>query len=1305
MALNAAASFVVAFCLGAISGSIALGQAPQAAVRFEQIEEVISGFEESQHLYVQGEIGISDEQFAALETWLDTHGPHWTIVLMQRGANQVYTAPDGRTFTDLDAVEFALGHGLANRTQFGRLEHPKTGETDGAAFVLFLEDRKFSYYASDAQDRRGIGEAQWIGTLDRNARVAMQNGGRIIDAVKDTVTDINNRLAQSLADEERAERERIAQAERIKRERERAVVQVRSEVEEARTKLLPETQSLADTFLKNFPEANASAMARPPVSDWKSQLDKAESGLTEDNSRETSQTVSSIVADIHRHLDYYGAHTAFEQTVAPLQQRWQGLTLHRFSSEAESHALAAQQLLRRARTEHLAGNPAFIATLDGVRKELDLGDQSIYAAVQKLEQDLARKQVIRRTILTTLSIVFVASALLLLFLHRRRRPALAAALQLLSANRQQFQKEQASIEALATRKQAIIGTADQFAKRGKTGETLVLAQGIETACSGLQSMMSTATEVFSKADGLINPASLGKQIVNLISPTRFLEARNLLISKAFKFLSPASDGLGLEPSLESSGITFDDFLTAIAKRREATNASLSELESCTQVASPTLDRVDKQSVTLEQQMRSLIAEAKKDSYFAIPDLEAKLLPSIRRLIDRGRKMREIDPVNVVKSICPEASRQIVDAMESISLVNNVRSQQFPVFDEMGDKLKALNHRVQWIEEHVVAMGERLNQLMSVACDQDVTSMLKQVKTDSDAFLTKLHGIVQTAETTIAERLRDVEETRRSLAEARTTVAKSLSIAVTDAITEESLNPDDHLISAEAAINASRIAIDMGNLDDAIRTAEAAEDETRYAQGLIDDSLLSLREFALHYSPAQMTLDKVTTSLADVSQTVATAEKRYAPTALIWHDEPEASTEANDSRNVAQNSHDDLEDAWESEPFADGEPVAVQVESAKRIIESIRAGLATAPGKHAAGKLLDVANILRFAKEGITESNKRLALANTHCKRVDALVPANVRRAESLMAEVEKLREHVEDARAETSTQQIHEQLRTTLKQLTHELKIDRVGRDPFEDTKQLLQQRIAIVELRSLIKADFTAFEEAKRAVEGARRELKAVARLAMQSIEDQVPDSEEIARCQDEIRRLSPVVTAAEEALKVAHNDWQAIQKSGSDATAELGIVSGSLSQELRSAQEAALGLKTAASEVLRASRWTGAYGITVSGEPGSYELEEARNALASGDYTTTVSFSARAVNAAVSAINAAEEAVTVRRRREAEIAAARRRSREESLFSSSSGSSFGSSRSSWSSSSSSRSSFSSSSSSSSRSSGGSSGFSRSGW
>src|SRR5690606_13684705 len=128
-------------------------RASDSAVPFTRIEEVIQRWKPDQHLYTHGDLGIDQSRLSDLGAWRDAHGPHWTVVLMQSASDQHYRAADGRSFSGMDAVEYALGHGLANRTGFGKLEHPKTGETDGAVFVLFLRERKFSYYGSDAQDR------------------------------------------------------------------------------------------------------------------------------------------------------------------------------------------------------------------------------------------------------------------------------------------------------------------------------------------------------------------------------------------------------------------------------------------------------------------------------------------------------------------------------------------------------------------------------------------------------------------------------------------------------------------------------------------------------------------------------------------------------------------------------------------------------------------------------------------------------------------------------------------------------------------------------------------------------------------------------------------------------------------------------------------------------------------------------------------------------------------------------------------------------------------------------------------------
>ncbi|MFN5916221.1 MAG: hypothetical protein ACK48K_05650, partial [Planctomycetota bacterium] len=169
--------------------------------QIERVQDVLSAWTPDRHLYVKGDIGASRQQLADLEQWLSQNGPHWTVVLLEDTDGEYYVAADGRSLFGIDAVEVALGMGLSNQTKFGDLVHPVTHENDGAIFALMLKNRKFSYYGSEAQDRRGLGEAHWFGELDQPALRAMRSGGRVLDATRDTVKSINQRLERMIQSE------------------------------------------------------------------------------------------------------------------------------------------------------------------------------------------------------------------------------------------------------------------------------------------------------------------------------------------------------------------------------------------------------------------------------------------------------------------------------------------------------------------------------------------------------------------------------------------------------------------------------------------------------------------------------------------------------------------------------------------------------------------------------------------------------------------------------------------------------------------------------------------------------------------------------------------------------------------------------------------------------------------------------------------------------------------------------------------------------------------------------------------------
>ncbi len=191
------------------SGSVRAGEGP---VRIESVQEVIDVWRADQHLYVKGDVGVGDEQLEALEAWLVENGPHWIVVLMANAQEETWSSSDGRTFQSMEAVEVALGQGLSNRTGFGQWKHPTTEESDGCVLVMFLTERKMAYFASDAQDTRGLGESHWIDGLDRPAVRAMRDGGRISDAVRDTISAIERQLQLRITAKQRMIRNTLAGA-------------------------------------------------------------------------------------------------------------------------------------------------------------------------------------------------------------------------------------------------------------------------------------------------------------------------------------------------------------------------------------------------------------------------------------------------------------------------------------------------------------------------------------------------------------------------------------------------------------------------------------------------------------------------------------------------------------------------------------------------------------------------------------------------------------------------------------------------------------------------------------------------------------------------------------------------------------------------------------------------------------------------------------------------------------------------------------------------------------------------------------
>ena len=393
--------------------------------------EVVSNWSKDQHLYVKGDLGIGSQQLDGLERWLDQNAPHWTVVLMRDARGESYQSLDRRSFLGMDAVEYALGRGLALRTGFSDLIDSRTGETDGAVFVLFLEERKFSYYASVAQDVRSLGESHWVGELDRPAFRAMRGGGRIIDAVRDTITNINNRLTRKIE----AERE---QAERELRARQRAFVNLKTDIAALRQSIA-EADKKAAAMQASLPEATGELTA-PPTETWRRQLEEAEGMLTETNVPLTADKFQEVANEVEGFLNSYAEYETFDGAIAPIESDIDALKSSALKS-GRPMAEEASANLTAAREARSKAERGLSVHLNKARDAVARGQDAVAAEQAQLERDAARKKVIWRTIMITAAILSLAFLGVLAWLNRRRAPAMKRAHEKLAEREQSVEQE------------------------------------------------------------------------------------------------------------------------------------------------------------------------------------------------------------------------------------------------------------------------------------------------------------------------------------------------------------------------------------------------------------------------------------------------------------------------------------------------------------------------------------------------------------------------------------------------------------------------------------------------------------------------------------------------------------------------------------------------------------------------------------------------------------------------------------------------------------------------------------------------
>lgn len=1249
-------------------------------VRIDSIQDVIANWKSNRHLFVKGDIGVSKEQLIKLQAWLAENGPHWTVVLIESANGEAFNAPDGRAYIGMDAVEYALGYGLSNRTAFGEWVHPETGESDGAILALFLKERKFSYFASDAQDRRRLGEANWVGQLDQPAFRAMRNGGRILDAVKDTILHVNGRLESAI----RAE---AADQQRRADELQRTLAVLQAGLEETK-RSIDRVQSLGDQWKREF-ETATGPMAKPPLAAWRQKILEIESHLEQKDVPAVTQQKASLVTEIDRYLNMYAASADFAAQIRQIDPSVNGYKESPYPV-AHQGAKEIEKLMDQAKQERSQGKFEFVETLRKVNQKIGEVGLDVEKEVARIQQEEFNAYLIRSAIWGTTAIFMAIGALVLYILHRRRTPYMLQAVQEIQKREGSIQEETDQIDQLFKRNQTLLGSEDRVKERGYTGRTREVAMQALQYVDDLFIMSKEIRRVLADAKLLVEPTSISSRWLNLFSGRRYQEAIHLVTGAPLEFytetgipriLKDIAEQKKVDKNAKDSDaveVTFEEVYSALDQRGNEAQQRLDLFEVSLTTVAGQLDRLQAEIEGIAASEKKLHTESTADGWFPLPSLMQKVLPALQAELKEADERSGFDAVGAIEGPIAALTQKCVEISRLIQRIEKFREADLSYLEDADNRLATLKYQSSWIGVKLQERATLADDLLGRLLNRSVAAELIDFETSLDKLRILGQNVVALAERIEGELQPSLLSLDQAIQSARLDLATRLQLSADRIFEESEQDPDEHAEQARKDLLAAKAMLNEGEYESASQAASMSVKERELADALVKASLSAVDAFQNKQNEIETRRDLCLKMVGELNDKLSLLSDKFQAEAF--------KLESANKDAVSDKSASGL--------------LRVIVAECDKLVEASR----RASQAMGAGMVLRGADIQGEAIEHIDWLEQQCIRIEEHLQEVESVAAKNVTQFVRQQRESVSWEALRDDRLICDTTLILLSKLQDRIAGLESDIIYGpEVIPSPFETEERLEAFEADIEKMQAAFVADRQAHAEAKRAVEGAARQMVVAQRSVAQSRTDNIPDSPRTSELNREIDALRRELEQLQSDLSVPHHNWHSLDDRAAKLHSNLSRLGQELTAEMETAKNALAAFETASQSVFQAEQWSGPYGLRVTGAPGAQDLERARYGLQTGNYGLVLEISRLAALAAQSAIEQMEREVR-RRQTEANRAAEQRRRDRERSNRNSLSSSFSMGRSSGRSSSS-RSFGSSSRSTSSSSSRGSSGFSRSGW
>ncbi len=1213
--------------------------------------DVIRQWQPHQHLYVKGNLGVSPDLLDTLEQWLDHHATNWVVVLAENAQGETYTDAEGQTYQGVEAVNYALGKGLMNQTSFSRQIDPRTQERNAAFFILFLRERKLSYYGSDAQDRRGLGEDHWQGNLDQPAVSAMRNGGRVVDAAKDTITQINRRLETQIVAEINSRKERAA-AELAARSQ--ALEQARAALENARA-----DYNLVEAKFGEFIRQHSSLtgdLARPDLAGLRAELKLAQDALARGDTARARRATDEVRQRSQAWVRLFEEYPAHGQNLENLAQRLSREKGHRYADAAAPQLQMARSAIEAARREYERGDSSYVASL---------GNASQAVTTVETAVAIAERLAAQRKMLWVLGLFssFAGVTVVGLLLNRRRLPAKTEARQLYDLWGKALSEKTTALFGLLDRRATLVGTSAEEAAQRYAGETLKLGEQIIRDVDELFIMSSSAGRILQQAQALLEPPLVWNKVGNFFLAGHYRRSIGLLRDHPIEFRP--EEGLELVvrgarterdrligdlASFKPFTMTFNELMAAFNLRAQRALASLDEIERSLQEAPDTLRSVQKSIDQTRATEPEVSTGAAQDKLFALPRLFSDLLPAAQSALSDALKRGISDPVGALHGEGELARQQAEDAAALVNAIVEARQKSIPLIRQHAAALAKSGPSGQWLEVGLQHLSQQADEAVAQALRGSAVKEIGTLREGLASLESRATKAIELDQARREKSHRQIVQSTSAIDKARKEISGGLGMAPGEALRERGKDPTEFVTKAQAQCEAAFAALERGDLDAVQNALDAVANLTSEADHIVASSLEVFSKHKETLAALHTEAEALAARIPEHAHILAEIQNGYAPTVLAL--------------GAGDPAH----------PNANG-AVADNIQETESHLAHARRLLDQAASAFREARLLESDALLEQAGANLETGRHRLLEIAEKKNRLIETDAANRRQLEALERQSLECARMVQEPTAMTPTIRAFEDAERFLE--TARGALQATIRDPFAASEQLASAKSGLDRVADQARCDKDVYAQAGRSLAAAASQLAEAERLASRAANDRVPDSSATQEAAATVRSLSASLQVTREEYQRPHWDWHAIDQEASSLTQRAATAAATLRGELESAQAAMTILTTASTAVRTAGAWTGGFGVAILGTPGADLLTQAWGHLERGDYESARRLADNARRAAEQAIAQAEAEVRRRRRAEEERLEQerrRRRAEEEARQSrSSSSSGWGGGSSSW--------------------------------